>query len=80
MGGKEKSKIQAFVSLKVKEFRESQGLTQEQFAERFNCSRTFISNRENPFSRESFSLDFLNEIANEFHVSVKLFMPDAGLK
>ena len=49
---KEKSNIQKYVSLKVKEFRESTGLTQEQFAEKLNRSRTFISNRENPNSRE----------------------------
>lgn len=80
MGNKAKSKIQAFVGLKVKEFREEQGLTQEQFGERLNRSRTFISNRENPYSCESFSLNFLNELAIEFHVSVRQFVPDGGLK
>ena len=80
MRNKEKSNIQKYVSLKVKEFRESTGLTQEQFAERLNRSRTFISNRENPNSSEAFSFEFLNEIANEFDMSPKLFMPDKGLK
>jgi len=80
MNKREKSNIQKYVSLKVKEFRESAGLTQEQFAERLNRSRTFISNRENPNSNESFSFEFLNEIANEFSISPKFFMPDEGLK
>lgn len=80
MRNKEKSQIQKFISLKVKEFRESTGLTQEQFAEKLNRSRTFISNRENPNSNEAFSLEFLNEIANLFDVSPKYFMPDKGLK
>lgn len=80
MRNKEKSNIQKYVSLKVKEFRESTGLTQEQFAERLNRSRTFISNRENPNSSEAFSFEFLNEIANEFKMSPKFFMPDKGLK
>ena len=40
----------------------------------------FISNRENPNSNESFSFEFLNEIANEFSISPKFFMPDEGLK
>ena len=38
MNKREKSNIQKYVSLKVKEFRESAGLTQEQFAERLNSS------------------------------------------
>lgn len=80
MRNKEKSNIQKHVSLKVKEFRETTGLTQEQFAERLHRSRTFISNRENLNSSEAFSLEFLNEIANEFEISPKFFMPDKGLK
>lgn len=80
MKNKEKSIIQKYVGLKVKEFRETTGLTQEQFAERLKRSRTFISNRENPNSGEAFSFEFLNEIANEFDMSPKFFMPDKGLK
>lgn len=80
MRNKEKSIIQKHISLKVKEFRESKGLTQEQFADRLKRSRTFISNRENPNSSEAFSFELLNEIANEFEMSPKYFMPDKGLK
>lgn len=80
MKKKDKSKIQVYISLQVKEFRESIGLTQEQFSERLSRSRTFISNRENPYSKEAFSFEFLNEIANEFNISPKYFMPDKGLK
>lgn len=77
---KEKSKIQLFVSQKVRELRENNALTQEQFAERINRSRSFIANRENLYTNQAFNIDILNEIANEFGVSPKYFMPDKGLK
>lgn len=75
----EKSKIQLFVSQKVKELREERNLTQEQFAERINRSRGYFSNRENPNCAMAFNLDAINEIAKEFKVSPKYFIPDEGL-
>lgn len=76
---KEKSKIQLFVSQKVRELRESNALTQEEFAERINRSRSFVANRENLYSSQAFNMDILNEIAKVFKVSPKHFMPDEGL-
>ncbi len=79
MGQKRKSKIQLFVSQKVRELREENALTQEQFAEKINRSRSFVANRENLYSKEAFNMDILNEIAKVFKVSPKYFMPDEGL-
>lgn len=79
MGQKRKSKIQLFVSQKVRELREENALTQEQFAEKINRSRSFVANRENLYSKEAFNMDILNEIAKVFKVSPKYFMPEEGL-
>ena len=79
MGPTEKSRIQLFVSQKVREIRELNGLTQEQFAERIKRSREFFANRENPNTGMAFNLDMINTIAKEFKISPKYFMPDEGL-
>ncbi len=79
MRRKAKSKIQLFVSQKVRELRDEQKLTQEQFAERINRSRAFFANRENPNCEMAFSLDMINIIAKEFKISPKFFIPDEGL-
>lgn len=79
MRRKEKSKIQLFVSQKVRELRDERNLTQEQFAERINRSRAFFANRENLNCGMAFSLDMINTIAKEFKVSPKFFIPDEGL-
>ena len=60
MRRKEKSKIQLFVSQKVRELRDEQKLTQEQFAERINRSRAFFANRENPNCEMAFGYDKYN--------------------
>lgn len=75
----EKSKIQLFVSLKVRELRDKNSLSQEQFAERINRSREFFANRENLNTGMAFKLDMINTIAKEFKISPKYFMPDEGL-
>ena len=72
----EKSRIQLFVSQKVRELRELNGLTQEQFAERIKRSREFFANRNTGMA---FNLDMINTIAKEFKISPKYFMPDEGL-
>lgn len=79
MRPKKKSKIQLFVSQKVRELRDQNGLTQEQFAERINRSREFLANRENLNSGMAFNLNMINIIAKEFNISPKYFMPDEGL-
>ena len=75
----EKSRIQLFVSQKVRELRELNGLTQEQFSERIKRSSEFFANRENPNTGMAFNLDMINTIAKEFKISPKYFMPDEGL-
>ena len=47
MSKKGKTKIQLYVSEKVKELREEHSLTQEEFAEKINCSRSSFAGREN---------------------------------
>ena len=79
MKSKGKSKIQLFVSQKVRELRENNALTQEQFGEKINRSRSFVANRENLYTKQAFNIDILNDIAKVFKISPKYFMPEEGL-
>lgn len=79
MRPKEKSKIQLFVSQKVREFRNELALTQEQFAETIGCSRGYFAMRENSNTGVAFNLETINTIAKKFKISPKYFIPDEGL-
>ena len=79
MNKKGKTSIQLFVSQKVYELRINLNLTQEQFAERINCSRSFYADRENLNSADAFNLDAINKIANEFNISPQYFIPPKAL-
>lgn len=73
---KGKSKIQKYVSEKVREFREELGMSQETLAIKINRSRTFISNRENLNSDRAFNFNTLNDIALVLKRSPKDFLPE----
>ena len=79
MPKKNKTKIQLFVSQKVKELREEHNLTQEEFAEKIGCSRSSYAGRENPNSDEAFNLEAINTISKIFDISPKYFLPDKGM-
>lgn len=79
MQKKGKTKIQLFVSQKVRELREKYALTQEEFAEKINCSRSSFSGRENLNSDESFNVEAINTIAKVFDVSPQDFLPPKAL-
>lgn len=79
MKKKGKTKIQIFVSKKVKELREENNLTQEEFSERIKCSRSSFAGRENVNSDEAFNLEAINTIAKEFKVSPQYFIPKEAL-
>ena len=79
MRKKVKTKIQLFVSQRVKELREEKGLTQEQFSEMINCSRSTFAGRENPNTDDAFNLEAINTISRVFNISPKYFIPDTWL-
>lgn len=79
MSKKGKTKIQLYVSEKVKELREEHSLTQEEFAEKINCSRSSFAGRENINSDEAFNLEAINTIAKVFNVSPQYFIPKEAL-
>lgn len=74
-----KTPIQLFVSQKVREIREELALTQEQFAEKINCSRGYFADRENPNTGIAFNLESINTIAKVFNVSPQFFIPKKAL-
>ena len=79
MTKKSKSKIQLYVSVKVREFREEIGMSQETLAMKINRSRTFISNRENLNNAQAFNFNTVNEIALVLKRSPKDFLPEEPL-
>jgi transcriptional regulator with XRE-family HTH domain len=79
MTKKSKSKIQLYVSVKVREFREEIGMSQETLAIKINRSRTFISNRENLNNAQAFNFNTVNEIALVLKRSPKDFLPEEPL-
>ena len=79
MTKKSKSKIQLYVSVKVREFPEAIGMSQETLAIKINRSRTFISNRENLNNAQAFNFNTVNEIALVLKRSPKDFLPEEPL-
>lgn len=74
-----KSKIELFVSKRVKEIREQKKMSQQYLADCINISRSFISSAENPNDPTTFNLDHLNEIAKILNCAPSDFLPDKPL-
>ena len=74
-----KSKIDQFIISKVKEMRESKGLTQEDIAIHLNLSTGFIGHIESSNYRAKYNTQHLNELAKLFRCSPKEFIPDKAL-
>lgn len=71
-----KSKIELYVSQKVKEYRLARGWSHQYLGDIINLSRTFVANRENPNSDDAFNLDHINALAVVFDCKVWDLLPE----
>ncbi len=62
------------ISANIKKLRKSSKLSQEEFAEKINCSREFISRVEN--LKEKVSLKMILKLSEIFKVSPKYFFEE----
>ncbi len=62
------------ISANIKKLRKTSKLSQEEFAEKINCSREFISRVEN--LKEKVSLKMLLKLSEIFKVSPKYFFEE----
>ncbi len=62
------------ISANIKKLRKNSKLSQEEFAEKINCSREFVSRVEN--LREKISLKMLLKLSEFFKVSPKYFFEE----
>ena len=80
MGDKvEKKPIDLFIVNKVREIRNSHGISQEQIAFHLGVSEGFIGQIESPKFRAKYNADHLNSLAKLFNCSPKDFMPEKSL-
>lgn len=69
-------KIERFVIKRVKEIRESKGITQEELSLSIGKNIGFISQIEAPSKKAKYNLIHLNLIAIALGCSIKDFLPD----
>ncbi len=62
------------ISAQIKKLRKSAKLSQEEFAEKINCSREFVSRVEN--LKEKVSLRMLLKLSQLFNISPKYFFEE----
>lgn len=62
------------ISAKIKKLRKNAKLSQEEFAEKINCSREFVSRVEN--LKEKVSLKMLLKLSELFKISPKYFFEE----
>lgn len=70
-----KSKIELFVSQKVREYRTKKGWSYQYLADCLNLSMSFVAHRENPNTDDAFNLDHINELAKIFECKISDFLP-----
>ena len=71
--------IEIYIIKKVREIRESKGITQEQLSLSLGKNITFISQIEAPSKKAKYNIVHLNEIAKALECSPKDFWPDKPL-
>lgn len=71
--------IERYIIEKVREIRESKGITQEQLSLSLGKNITFISQIEAPSKKAKYNIIHLNEIAKVLNCSAKDFWPDKPL-
>ena len=74
--GSANSDIEQYVIDKVKEIRNSKGISQAKLAHLIELSVGFIGNVENPKHIAKYNLNHLNRIAKEFDIPISRFFPD----
>ena len=62
------------ISSQIKKLRKKEKLSQEEFAEKINCSREFVSRVEN--LKERVSLKMLLKLSQLFNISPKYFFDE----
>ena len=62
------------ISSQIKKLRKKEKLSQEEFAEKINCSREFVSRIEN--LKERVSLKMLLKLSQLFNISPKYFFDE----
>jgi transcriptional regulator with XRE-family HTH domain len=72
-------KIERYIIEKVREVRESKGITQEQLSLSLGKNITFISQIEAPSKKAKYNVVHLNEIAKILNCSPKDFWPEKPL-
>ena len=72
-------KIERYIISKVREIRESKGVTQEQLSLSLGKNITFISQIEAPSKKAKYNIIHLNEIAKVLNCSPKDFWPEKPL-
>lgn len=70
-----KSKIELFVSQKVKEFRTKRNWSYRYLGDCMNLSETFVRRCENPNSDKAFNLDHISKLANVFECKIYDLLP-----
>ncbi len=71
--------IEQYIIKKVREIRESKGITQEQLSLSLGKNITFISQIEAPSKKAKYNIIHLNEIAKVLNCSTKDFWPERPL-
>lgn len=71
--------IERYIIGKVREIRESKGITQEQLSLSLGKNITFISQIEAPSKKAKYNIVHLNEIAKVLNCSSKDFWPENPL-
>ena len=69
-------KIERYIISRVKEIRETKGITQEQLSLSLGKNITFISQIEAPSKKAKYNIIHLNEIAKVLGCSSKDFWPE----
>ncbi|WP_035677718.1 helix-turn-helix domain-containing protein [Flavobacterium limnosediminis] len=72
-------KIERYIISKVREIRETKGVTQEQLSLSIGKNITFISQIEAPSKKAKYNISHLNEIAKALDCSPKDFWPEKPL-
>ncbi|MFC3563146.1 helix-turn-helix domain-containing protein [Pedobacter jamesrossensis] len=77
--GSANTDIEQYVIEKVKEIRNSKGISQAKLAHLIELSVGFIGNVENPKHIAKYNLNHLNKISKELEVPFKDFFPEVGI-
>lgn len=75
----QKSKIDWYITCKIRELRIQKGLSQEDISLHLNISTGFIGHIESPNFRAKYNTSHLNELAKLLQCSPKEFWPEIAL-